>query len=155
MRIILSLGTNLGDCKQTINTAIIELEEALQCKAIKSRFYESPPYGPQDQPNFINVALELITCLTIRPKEILSICKSIENKLGRKQRYHWGPREIDIDIIFIDDINYSDDELTIPHKEFRNRSFVLEPLKDLPSYNEYKNIFKIVEIDKNDATPLS
>lgn len=155
MRLVLSLGTNLGNCKQTINNAIRKLEEAFQCDAIRSRFYESPPYGPQDQPNFINIALEIITCLNNTPKEILHICKSIEEELGRKQRYHWGPREIDIDIIFIDEVVYSDNELTIPHKEFRNRSFVLEPLKDLPSYNVYKNLFKISELDNNDATPLT
>ncbi|WP_419173358.1 2-amino-4-hydroxy-6-hydroxymethyldihydropteridine diphosphokinase [Halobacteriovorax sp.] len=153
MRIILSLGTNLGDRIESIKSASKLLEDAFNCEAKMSHFYESPPYGPQDQPSFLNIALEINTCLNLSPTSILKICKEIEEKLGRKHRYHWGPREIDIDIIFIDFLEVKEERLTIPHKDFRNRSFVLEPLKDLPSFSEYKEHYKIKTL-KNKNTKL-
>ncbi|EPZ50455.1 2-amino-4-hydroxy-6-hydroxymethyldihydropteridine diphosphokinase [Bacteriovorax sp. BAL6_X] len=154
MKIIFSLGSNLDNKTEMLLIASKEIELALEGKAYSSRIFESPPYGPQDQPNFYNIVLELETTQEIGPEGILHIAKKIEEKLGRKHRYHWGPREIDIDIIFIDKLNYHSESLTIPHKEFRKRSFVLEPLKDLPSYNEYKSYYKIIDLEHNDATPL-
>ncbi|MFG1487533.1 2-amino-4-hydroxy-6-hydroxymethyldihydropteridine diphosphokinase [Halobacteriovorax sp. RZ-1] len=154
MNIIFSLGSNLDNKAEMLLSATKEIELALNAKAYTSRIFETPPYGPQDQPNFYNIAIEIETAQEIGPEKILHIAKEIEEKLGRKHRYHWGPREIDIDIIFIDKLNYHSENLTIPHKEFRKRSFVLEPLKDLPSYSDYKSYYKIVDLDHNDATPL-
>ncbi|MFG1500329.1 2-amino-4-hydroxy-6-hydroxymethyldihydropteridine diphosphokinase [Halobacteriovorax sp. XZX-3] len=154
MKIIFSLGSNLNNKEEILLSATKEIELALDAKSFISRIFETPPYGPQDQPNFYNIALEIETSQNIEPEALLHIAKEIENKLGRKRRYHWGPREIDIDIIFIDKLKYESKNLIIPHKEFRNRSFVLEPLKDLPSYSEYKSYFEIAELKHNDATPL-
>lgn len=154
MKIILSLGSNVGDTRKSILAAVKELEMSFDSKAVLSRFYISPPFGPQDQDEFLNIALEIATSLKLAPLEVLKICKDIEGALGRKFRYHWGPREIDIDIIFIDDIEINTEELIIPHKEFRNRSFVLKPLQDLPSYEYYKNKFSIQDLINHDAKPV-
>ncbi len=155
MKIILSLGSNIGERKAQIFAAIELVESYFQTKAVISRFYHSPPYGPQNQDYFYNVAVEIDTVKNYTPIEVLEICQSIEKKIGRVRRYHWGPREIDIDIIFIDAINHKDERLEIPHKEFRKRSFVLRPIMDLPSFSFYQKTFKIIDLDNHDATPLN
>ncbi len=91
--------------------------------------YRSSAYGYTHQPDFLNTALLLET--TAKPFDLLKCLKSIEESVGRKQRIRWGPREIDLDIIFYDEEVLNTPELTIPHPDFHNRRFVLQPLADI------------------------
>jgi 2-amino-4-hydroxy-6-hydroxymethyldihydropteridine diphosphokinase len=95
----------------------------------RAPLYHSRAVGYTDQPDFVNTALSGKTSLS--PEELLAFTQEIEQRVGRVQRFHWGPREIDIDIIFYDNLVQQTDQLTLPHPEFRQRDFVLRPLCDL------------------------
>lgn len=128
MSIFLSIGTNEGDRKYNIRKALCELTNF--CEIIKiSNFYRTKPYGYINQKNFINFAIEINTSYS--PFEFLKKCQKIENKLGRKRTVRWGPRTIDIDIIFWNDEIIDTEDLKIPHYDLHNREFVLKPLIDI------------------------
>lgn len=91
--------------------------------------YRSAPYGVEDQPAFFNTAVRLKTHLS--PVDLLDFVKTIEVQVGRQQRYRWGPREIDLDIIFYGQEIVQQPRLTIPHADYKNRRFVLQPLTDI------------------------
>jgi len=126
--IYLSLGSNLGDRSGYIDHALKEIAELGNIKA-QSAVYETPPWGKEDQPAFLNMAVALET--ELEPDELLYKIKQIEEKLGRKEREHWGPREIDIDILFYDELRYLSQRLTIPHPLLHERAFVLVPLAEI------------------------
>lgn len=94
-----------------------------------SSVYESKPCGLSNQNNFYNAVVLVRTFY--QPFELFRFLKKIEIDMGRKNSVKWGPRLIDLDILFFNDIIYSIDELTIPHKECMNRDFVLEPLLEI------------------------
>ncbi len=141
MIIVLALGSNIGNRKTNILNALDRIEKELSVNIIKSNFFESRPYGDIQQENFCNLVCEFSIDLVLKPQKLLTICKSIENQMGRIKNEHWGPRLIDIDIIFMEYEVINDNNLTIPHKEYMKRCFVLEPLKTLPSYTKFKNHF--------------
>lgn len=124
----LTLGGNVAPRQQYLRKALQALQEITIITSI-APLYESEAYGERDQPAFLNSAVLLQTDAS--PRELLAILKEIEAKIGRKQRYRWGPREIDLDIIFYDQQIVSEHALQIPHPDFRNRRFVLQPLVDL------------------------
>jgi len=132
MKYYLSLGTNEGDRENNIKRAIDMLKSLGEIKKV-SRFYKTKPWGYVEQANFLNCAIELESAL--KPKDMLDAIKKIEQELGRKRTFRWGPRIIDIDVMLCFDgekeIHYEDEELTIPHKELCNRSFYLICLKDI------------------------
>jgi 2-amino-4-hydroxy-6-hydroxymethyldihydropteridine diphosphokinase len=132
MKAYLSIGSNLGSKLDNISKAIKKLNEILYTEVIQtSCVYETEPIGNFNQPVFYNIAVEIETGLS--PLELLSEIKKIELQLGRTVQERWGPRVIDIDIILYDDVCWSDEQLVLPHTEFRNRRFVLQPLLDLNS----------------------
>lgn len=132
MKVYLSIGSNLGSKLDNISKAIKKLNEILYTEVIQtSCVYETEPIGNFNQPVFYNIAVEIETGLS--PLELLSEIKKIELQLGRTVQERWGPRVIDIDIILYDDVCWSDEQLVLPHTEFRNRRFVLQPLLDLNS----------------------
>ncbi len=143
----LSLGSNLGDRIINLHHAI----ELISNRGIStigvSSFYETEPWGYKGQPPFINAALEVEVALNAR--ELLSTLKSIELEMGREESPRWGPRLIDIDIIFFGNEIVSYPELTIPHPLMHKRLFVLEPLVEIapdfihPLFN--KNIKTLLE----------
>lgn len=94
-----------------------------------SSFYETAPWGVEDQPSFINVCA--IGESSLEPLELLDVIQSVEQKLGRVKTVRWGPRLIDIDILFLGSLEISSEQLTIPHKHMLERSFVLVPLLEL------------------------
>ena len=94
-----------------------------------SSCYETEPIGKVDQPDFINIAAEIETDLS--PLELLETAKAIESGLGRVPGERWGPRVIDIDIVLCGDQVMDTSTLTIPHREFRSRAFVLRPLAEI------------------------
>ncbi|MDP4115839.1 MAG: 2-amino-4-hydroxy-6-hydroxymethyldihydropteridine diphosphokinase [Bacteroidota bacterium] len=139
--IFVSLGSNIGDKLKHLDQAANSISADKCCKVEKvSSVYETIPYGYKDQDNFYNAAIKLRSSYTL--KEFYELSKSIEKELGRNKRDRWGPREIDIDILFYNDLIYSDDLLTIPHKEILNRDFVLVPLCEIASEVRHPGINK-------------
>lgn len=129
-KVYLSIGSNLGDKEKNLNSAIELLNADEFCKVMKiSSFIETEPVGGVEQDNFLNGALELKTLRT--PSEVLELIGFIENELKRVRTIHWGPRTIDLDILFYDNEILKTDNLTIPHQEMANRGFVLQPLNEI------------------------
>lgn len=130
MRVYLSLGSNLGDRAANLSTALDALRETegISVGAVSHR-YATEPVGVTDQPEFLNLAAEIETDLA--PLELLNAVNAIERALGRAPSGRWGPRNIDIDIVLWGELTVESDVLTIPHREFRNRAFVLSPLAEL------------------------
>ena len=127
-QVFLALGSNLNDPIAQIKEAIQSLAqtvEGIQC----AQLYQSKPLGPQDQPDFVNTVISGHTALT--PNELLTKIQEIELQQQRVKTQHWGPRTIDIDILFYGNLRMNTPELTIPHKELFNRAFVTIPLLDL------------------------
>lgn len=130
MRVYLSLGSNLGDRGANLSAALDALDDAegVAVTAVSQR-YATEPVGVTDQPEFLNLAAEIETDLA--PLELLNVVKSIEQALGRTPTERWGPRSVDIDIVLWGGLMLDSEVLTIPHREFRNRAFVLAPLREL------------------------
>ena len=127
-QVFLALGSNLNDPVAQIKQAIQSLGHTLS--AIKcAHLYQSKPLGPQDQPDFVNTVISGYTDLS--PNHLLVTIQKIENQQQRVKTRHWGPRTIDIDILFYGYMRMETAELTIPHKELFNRTFVTIPLLDL------------------------
>lgn len=126
----IGFGSNLNDRLEYIKTAAREISGSKNCKIIKfSSIYETKPYGEKEQPNFLNAVAKIETSLSV--KDLFIFIKNVEKKLGRKETFKWGPREIDLDLLFYNDIVFSDENLTIPHPGIPNRDFVLTPLKEI------------------------
>ncbi len=126
--VFLGLGSNIGDKKENIKHAVTQLGK--QIKQIKTaKMYVTKPMYYEDQADFVNTVLVGQTNLS--PKDLLTFVKQIEKQIGRVERFPNGPREIDIDILFYDDIIYKDDDLQIPHLRIQERPFVLKPIMDI------------------------
>ena len=127
----LGIGSNLGDRRANIEKSI-ELLKSISRISIKkiSLSYETPASGgPKNQPKFLNAAAKIQTTLT--PLDLLVELKNIESSLKRKHSVHWGPRTIDLDILFYDDLVFLNSSLSIPHPLLHKRVFVLRPLADI------------------------
>lgn len=127
-KIYLALGSNVGNSKANIEMAIKLLGEQV-AHTTSAKIYTSKAVGYTDQPDFLNTVLSGDTELT--PQELLAFIKQVEKKVGRIERFRWGPREVDIDIIFYDSEVINSPGLHIPHPRFAERDFVLKPLCDL------------------------
>jgi 2-amino-4-hydroxy-6-hydroxymethyldihydropteridine diphosphokinase len=123
--VYLALGANVGDRHANIEQAIKLLGEKITNLKV-APVIETKAVGYTDQPDFLNTAIRGQTDL--EPEELLKFIKSVEQKVGRTETFRWGPREIDIDIIFYGDQTLKIKHLTIPHPEYKNRDFVLRPL---------------------------
>lgn len=132
MRYYLALGTNDGDKENNIKRAIDALKSLGEIKKV-SRFHTTKPWGYEEQEDFLNAAIEIES--NLEPEDMLHAIKEIEQKLGRKRTFRWGPRIIDIDILLCFDgekeVHYDDEQLTIPHRNLCDRDFYLLCLKDL------------------------
>ena len=126
--VYLALGSNLGDRLSNLKQAIASLPPQVEVKA-KSRVYETPPWGYTDQPAFLNQVLRGITYL--EPEPLLKHLKRLEVALGRVPSFQNGPRLIDMDILFYDDLSLNTSVLAIPHPQLHERGFVLMPLNDI------------------------
>lgn len=127
-KIYLGLGSNVGDRPANINKAIVLLSQKI--KNIKlSKVYETKPMTYVDQDNFLNAVLEGTTDL--QPKALLAFTGQVELDVGRIRRFRNGPREIDIDILFYDNMIFHDAQLELPHPRMHQREFVLRPMLDL------------------------
>lgn len=128
-RVLLALGSNLGDRARYLATARDALAKAGVTLIRESRVEETAPIGVTDQPAFLNQVLEADTAL--EPRDLLEAVKRIEQDLGRQSRQRWGPREIDIDILRYDDRTVNEPGLRIPHPELDNRPFLLDLLEEI------------------------
>jgi 2-amino-4-hydroxy-6-hydroxymethyldihydropteridine diphosphokinase len=126
--IYLALGTNLGDRMENLRRAIAALSPTLHVTAL-SPVYETPPWGYADQPAFLNMALAGET--KSEPRELIVFLKNLETELGREKTFRNGPRLIDMDILFYDDLVFEQADLVIPHPHLHERAFVLVPLNDI------------------------
>jgi 2-amino-4-hydroxy-6-hydroxymethyldihydropteridine diphosphokinase len=127
--VYLSLGSNVGDRAENIVSALSFLQSSLSVNIEKiSSFYETSPVGPK-QRSFYNVVIEVRTDLT--PDDLLLFVKQVEYILGRRKTVKWGPRVIDVDILFFGRKIIDQTGLTVPHKEIQNRLFVLIPLSEI------------------------
>ncbi len=127
-KIFLGLGSNLGDRFANLTNAVQSLPPAVKVVEV-SPVYQTEPWGYTEQPAFLNQVILAKTGLA--PEKLLSYLKSIEISVGRKPTFHYGPRQIDIDILFYGQQIISKDTLTIPHPHLHQRAFVLVPLADL------------------------
>lgn len=126
--IYISLGTNQGDRTANLELAVANLSPAVIPLRL-SQIYETPPWGYLDQPLFLNQVVEAKTDL--EPRQLLTYLKDIELRLGRKATFRYGPRLIDLDILFYDDLTWESSDLTIPHPHIAQRAFVLVPMAEL------------------------
>lgn len=126
--IYLSLGSNVGDREAYLETAKDMLPPGVLIEE-ESSIYETEPWGYTDQPDFLNQVLRGWTSL--QPQELLSYLKEVERRMGRKESFKYGPRIIDIDILFYGQETYQDENLEIPHPRLLERAFVLVPLAEI------------------------
>jgi len=129
-RAFLGLGSNLGVRQDFLNRAAaaiarLPLVRLVWCSSV----YETDPYGKTDQGKFLNAVLEIETSLD--PPGLMGEVKRIEKELGRTPSGHWGPREIDIDILLYDGLVHSGDALEVPHPDMERRKFVLVPFREI------------------------
>jgi 2-amino-4-hydroxy-6-hydroxymethyldihydropteridine diphosphokinase len=139
--VYIGLGSNKGDRKKNIQTALEKISsiEGNKIESVSS-LYESLPFGKEDQENFLNAVIKLST--SFDHADLLKILKEIEVSLGRIFREKWGTREIDLDILFYNNLIFSNEIITLPHKGIIYRDFVLVPLCEIepelihPVYNK-------------------
>jgi 2-amino-4-hydroxy-6-hydroxymethyldihydropteridine diphosphokinase len=126
--VYLGLGSNLGDRQQMLTQALVYLSQKVIVEKVSS-FYETKPQYFANQPMFLNAVCRASTSL--RPHQLLTLVKGIENKLGRLPDSHNKPRLVDIDILFYDNLTIQSQTLTIPHPLMMERAFVLIPLAEI------------------------
>lgn len=140
----IAFGSNMGEKETYIRNAIGKLQESSYFRKIRvSEFFYSEPYGGVEQDVFVNGVLETETML--EPYELLDFLHKLEEDAKRVRDLHWGPRTLDLDIIFYDDLILEEEELQIPHKDMKNRDFVLVPLAELAGYKRHPIFQKTVD----------
>jgi len=126
--VYISLGSNLGNRSHNLKEAIASLRPQMDVKA-KSKVYETPPWGYTEQDKFLNQVIKVKTY--VEPESLLKHLKRLEVALGRQPTFHYGPRLIDLDILFFDNLILNTPSLTLPHPHLHERSFVLVPMMDI------------------------
>ena len=124
----IAIGSNLENPAANVERAITELG-AIGTVTKKSKLHNSAPWGVTDQPDFVNAVVLLETALS--PRELMEALQQIERDMGRRPSYKWGPRLIDLDIVYYDDLIIDEADLKIPHPHFRERDFVMVPLAEI------------------------
>ena len=140
----LSLGANLGDKSKSLRQAVELIAQIDGVNLLNiSHFYETEPWGVENQPNYINAAVKIETIL--QPLQLLDNLQAIEYKLGRVRNEHWGARTIDIDILSIDDVIINTERLKLPHPYMFERDFVLIPLSEVSGKRYHLHGDKVVK----------
>lgn len=144
----IALGSNIGEKSRNLEKAIDSISEVESIRITnKSTFIETEPWGYLDQEGFVNGVIEVMTILS--PEDLMDELLRIENDMKRERVIRWGPRIIDLDIIFYDDLISSDPKVILPHPRMEERDFVLKPLNEIagnmlhPVLN--KRVFKLLE----------
>jgi len=130
-----AIGSNLDSPRDRVLEALERLRGLRATRSVlRSNLYLTHPMGPQDQPHFVNAAAGLLTQLA--PRDLLAALLEIERSMGRERRERWGPRVIDLDLLWMVDSAVALPELTLPHPGVSTRNFVLYPLADIaPTLN--------------------
>lgn len=126
-RAFLGLGTNLGDRRAFLSEAVAAIPDLVTVSSV----YETEPVGGPEQGAFLNIVVELRT--TLEPYELLELCRRLERAAGRERRVRWGPRTLDVDVLWIDGATVDEEELTVPHPRMYQRNFVVVPLLEIAS----------------------
>lgn len=131
----IAFGSNVGDRKANLEKGLFLLAFTEKVKLLEiSSLYETPPWGMTAQAPFLNGVCYVETELSL--PELLAVLQSIEIRCGRERLIHWGPRTLDLDIIYNEEGSYEDNSLIVPHEYFWDRLFVLYPLSELrPSFS--------------------
>lgn len=124
-RAFLGLGTNLGDRQRYLREAV----EAIPDLVSVSSVFETEPVGGPEQGAFLNIVVELRT--ELGPYELLGLCRTLERAAGRERRIRWGPRTLDVDVLWVEGVTVEEDELTVPHPRMYQRNFVVVPLLEI------------------------
>ncbi|WP_150275609.1 2-amino-4-hydroxy-6-hydroxymethyldihydropteridine diphosphokinase [Paenibacillus tepidiphilus] len=128
----IALGANLGNREGALREALHRLEQQEGIQVLRcSRIYETEPVGYLDQPQFLNMAAALST--TLAPEVLLQVMLEIEAQLGRVRDIRYGPRTVDLDLLWFEGYSSDSQELTLPHPRMRERAFVLVPLQEVVS----------------------
>jgi len=161
--VYIGIGSNEGDRLTNIKQSISFISQLEGCEVeAASSLYETSPFGNLNQQNFYNTVIKISTSLN--PKQLFYQLKEIEQKLGRVEHEKWGPRKIDLDILFYNDLIFSDEIITLPHKGIIYRDFVMIPLIEVepdlvhPVFNkkvcDFINDLKIKNIIKKSPVPI-
>ncbi|MBR3039668.1 MAG: 2-amino-4-hydroxy-6-hydroxymethyldihydropteridine diphosphokinase [Lachnospiraceae bacterium] len=135
-RTYIATGSNMGDSEDIISNAIANLDADENCRVFKtSKVYRSKPYGGVEQDDYYNSVICLDTLYS--PIELLTRLQEEEKEAGRERLVKWGPRTLDLDIIYYDDLIVERDHLRIPHVDMSNRDFVLLPLSEIAPYKRH------------------
>jgi 2-amino-4-hydroxy-6-hydroxymethyldihydropteridine diphosphokinase len=126
----IGLGSNLGDSREILAEAVVKLATLGQVKT--SKLYQSPPMGPQDQPDYFNAVVQLTTDLA--PLDLLDQLQRFEQEAGRVRLRHWGERTLDLDLLLYGEQQIQNERLTVPHVGVLEREFVLLPLLDIDPF---------------------
>ncbi len=130
-RVYLALGSNLADPLHQVDAALAALDAIpYTVRSQTSSFYRTPPYGPPDQPDYLNAVVELAT--ELEPEALLDHTQRIELEHGRvRKAERWGPRTLDLDIMLFGDRTINTPRLTVPHYDMHHRAFMLVPLLEI------------------------
>lgn len=135
-KVFIAFGSNMGEKEKYIKDAIQKILDSRYFRNVRvSDFYYSTPYGGVSQDDFVNGVFEAETMF--EPYELLDFLHDLEAQAERVREQHWGPRTLDLDIIFYDDMVMDEEGLQIPHKDMKNRDFVLVPLNGLAPYKRH------------------
>ncbi|MBW4802912.1 2-amino-4-hydroxy-6-hydroxymethyldihydropteridine diphosphokinase [Loigolactobacillus coryniformis] len=143
-QVYLSIGSNIGDRKAQLQQAIAALQADSAIDVVRvSSIYETAPVGGVVQDDFYNCAVYLETSLSAT--ELLQRIQQIEQNQKRRRLIHWGPRTIDLDILWYDDVVIQTADLTIPHPEMAKRAFVLVPLQEITTGQQQKQVEQLLQ----------
>ena len=126
---LIGLGGNLGDVAATLETALVRLAAVGVRVIARSSNWKTPPWGPIEQPAFVNACALVETELA--PRALLDLCLAVEASLGRRREVRWGPRVIDLDVLDYDGRRIDEPGLSLPHPRLTERAFVLVPLAEI------------------------
>lgn len=136
-QVLIGLGGNIGAPLASMRSALQALDKHPLCRVVKvSSVWRTPPWGVTDQPDFLNACADIRTSL--EPRAFLELCLAIEQELKRVRDVRWGPRSIDMDILFFGDREISEPGLIVPHPRLAERAFVLVPLAQIAPEKMHK-----------------
>jgi 2-amino-4-hydroxy-6-hydroxymethyldihydropteridine diphosphokinase len=143
MKVVIALGSNVGDTNSHLHHAIEELGHHIEITAVSS-FHKTAPMGGPVQNDYLNAVL--LAQSDMDPLDLLVLMQDIELKAGRTREIHWGPRTLDLDLISFGELVLNDPHLTLPHPFAHERSFVLEPWLEIDPTGELLGYGSISEL---------
>jgi 2-amino-4-hydroxy-6-hydroxymethyldihydropteridine diphosphokinase len=142
-----AIGSNLQSPRERVLDAMDRIGHLSGTPLLRSRLYLSKPLGPQDQPDYVNAAVGLLTQLGAR--ELLNALLGIERSMGRSRQERWGPRVIDLDLLWMVDAAVDEPGLTVPHPGVSIRNFVLYPLADIAPTMKIQGIGTVLDLKRS------